>query len=310
MRTAAKENITVISNQASETLAQKVATKLNLPFTEIERRQFKDGEIYHKLPLENIDGKDIVIIAATPDDTSHQELIDLIEGCKYWDASSINIVVPYLGYSTMERAKPDSGEIPKGITRTRQLLRTNPDFAAFIDLHSEAVMHTHSGNVRTRHLQTDALLVKKIQELKLKDYVLVSPDYGRSKWVARIAGHLGVPHTAADKDRFAQDQTMIDQVSAVVKGKTAVICDDMIRTAGSIIQAAQRCKEVGATNTILMATHLVLAGEARQKMHEAGITKVIGSDTFPHTESDELLEIYSVSSLIAEAISKHLNITQ
>lgn len=317
MRQSRLENISVISNQASEELAQKVAKHLGINFTEIERKQFKDGEIYHRLPTQNITGKDVVIVASTHTDSSHQELMDLIEGCQYWDAASVNIVVPYLGYSTMERAKADSGEIPKGITRTRQLLRTCPDFAAFIDLHSEAVMHTHSGAVRTAHLQTDDLVVEKIKEIaeqhpskSLKDFVLVSPDYGRSKWVAKIAGKLGIAHTAADKDRFAQDQTMVGQVSAVVRDKVAIICDDMIRTGGSISQTGARCKQAGANEIMFMATHLVLAGDAREILKNAGANKIIGADTYPHTETDELIEVYSVATLIASRIAKHLNLAQ
>lgn len=309
MRRSTPEKVTVMANEASQELGRKVAAELGLPFTEITRKQFKDGEIYHKLPVEQINGYDVVIVGATHDDGSHQELLDLIEGAQYWDAASVNVVVPYLGYSTMERAKPDSGEIPKGITRTRQLLRTCPDFAAFIDLHSEAVMHAHNGCVRTAHIQTDDLVVEKIKEMGIKDYVLVSPDYGRSKWVAKIAGKLGVPHTAADKDRFAADETMVGQVSAVVQDKIAIICDDMIRTGGSIAQTAERCREAGAKGVMFMATHLVLADGAREKLQKAGAEKIIGADTYPGTQSDELIEVYSVASLIADKIRSRLNLT-
>ncbi|RWX43629.1 ribose-phosphate pyrophosphokinase, partial [Candidatus Electrothrix communis] len=115
-------------------------------------------------------------------------MIDLIAGARYWNARSVNVVIPYLGYSTMERSKPESGEIPKGITRTRQIFRTRPNYVAFVDLHSEAVLHAHSGEVRTRHLWTETLAAEKIRNMDLKDYVLVSPDYGFSKRVALLAG--------------------------------------------------------------------------------------------------------------------------
>ena len=115
------------------------------------------------------------------------------------------------------------------------------------------------------HLQTDELIVEKIRSLDIDNFVLVSPDYGRSKWVARLAGMLGAAHTAADKDRYAMDKTMVGQVASVVEGKTAIICDDMIRTGGSIIQTAQRCRDAGATDVILFATHLVLSGDSRNR---------------------------------------------
>ena len=314
MRNTPVENVTVIANQASEVMGRKIAAELGLPFTSVTRKQFKDGEIYHQLPVEQIDGKDVIVVGATHDDGAHQELLDLIDGAQIWDAASVNAVVPYLGYSTMERAKPESGEIPKGITRIRQLFRASPDHVTFVDLHSEAVLNAHCGDVRTKHIQTEKLVAEKIGEVvdeigaDINDVVLVSPDYGRSKWVSRIAGLLGISHTAADKDRFAHDQTMVGAVSSVVSGKIAIICDDMIRTGGSITQTAERCREAGATDVMLMATHLVLAGDARKKIADCGALKVIGADTYPGIDSDELVEVYSVAAAIAAARKKHLNI--
>lgn len=295
----------ILSNEASEALGRRIAQCLDIPFTRVLKKFFTDGEIYHAFP-EDISGRDVIIVGATHNDESHLELIDLIDGCHYYRARTVNVVIPYLGYSTMEQTKPDSNEIPKGITRTRQIFRARPDFVAFIDLHSEAVLHAHRGDVQTLHINTNDLIVQKIKELQLSNFVLVSPDYGRSKWVARLAGQLNAPHTAADKDRYAMDKTMVHQVATVVKDKLVIICDDMIRTGSSIIQAAQRCREAGARDTILFATHLVLAGQSRQKFKEHGIGKIIGADTYPGVESDELLDVFSVAPLVASTLQRHL----
>jgi ribose-phosphate pyrophosphokinase len=295
----------ILANEASEALGRRIAQCLDIPFTRVLKKFFTDGEIYHAFP-EDISGRDVIIVGATHNDESHLELIDLIDGCHYYRARTVNVVIPYLGYSTMEQTKPDSNEIPKGITRTRQIFRARPDFVAFIDLHSEAVLHAHRGDVQTRHINTNNLIVQKIKDLQLGNFVLVSPDYGRSKWVARLAGQLNAPHTAADKDRYAMDKTMVHQVASVVKDKLVIICDDMIRTGGSIIQTAQRCREAGARDTILFATHLVLAGQSRQKFKEHGIGKIIGADTYPGVESDELLDVFSVAPLVASTLIRHL----
>jgi len=273
----------------------------------VVKKRFCDGEIYHALPAD-LAGRDVVIVGATHNDESHQELIDLIDGCRYWNADSVNVVAPYLGYSTMERAKSESGEIPKGITRTRQIFRARPHYVAFIDLHSEAVLHAHDLGIHTQHIRTDSLIVEKIRSLGGNNHVLVSPDYGRSKWVAQLATRLNMPHTAADKDRFAMDRTMVGQVAGVVGGRTAIICDDMIRTGGSIVQTANRCREAGAREIIVMATHLVLCGEARQRFREAGIERIIGADTYPGVTSDALLDVYSVAPLVAEVLRRHLRL--
>lgn len=300
-----KNDIVLVANQASETLAREVAGNLNIGFSEMIREQFSDGEVYHAFP-DSISGKDLIIVGATHTESSHQELMDLIQGGRYWNARSINLVIPYLGYSTMERAKPNSHEIPKGITRTRQIFRAQPHFVAFIDLHSEAVLHAHAGDISTKHVWTDSLVVNKIQESGIEDFVLVSPDYGFSKRVARLASLLKCPHTAADKDRYDIDKTIVSQVSSVVKGKTAIICDDMIRTGGSIIQTALRCLDAGAKDVVVLATHLVLSGDAREKFDNSPISRVIGSNTYPGRKSDELLDVYSVAPLVAGILQKRL----
>ncbi|MCI5128839.1 MAG: ribose-phosphate diphosphokinase [Candidatus Electrothrix sp. AUS3] len=302
-----RENIFLIATQDTVPLADKVAAELRVVCTPMIRKQFADGEIYHAFPCD-VSGRDIVIIAATHTDAAQQELIDLIAGGRYWNARSVNVVIPYLGYSTMERSKPESGEIPKGITRTRQIFRTRPNYVAFVDLHSEAVLHAHSGEVRTRHLWTESLAAQKIQDMNLKDYVLVSPGYGFSKRVALLAGILKCPHTAANKDRYDVDKTIVSQLSSAVKGKTAIICDDMIRTGGSMLQTADRCYEAGAVDVMVMATHLLLSGDSRERFKEKGIHRIIGADTFPGTQKDDLLEVYSVAPIIAFELVHYLRI--
>lgn len=302
-----KENVILVANQASSELGYKLAERLWMPFTEMEQKRFADGESYHAFP-ESIDGRDLVILGVTHDDSSHQELLDLISGGKYWNAASINVIIPFLGYSTMERTKPNTHEIPKGITRTRQIFMAKPNYVAFVDLHSEAVLHAHGGEVRTKHIWSDDLVVEKIKKSGLTDYVLVSPDYGFSKRVARLASLLNCPHTAADKDRYDTDRTIVSQVSSVVKGKTAIICDDMIRTGGSILQTANRCLDAGAKEVVAHATHLVMAGDCMEKFRGGPISKVIGSDTYPGRVGNDLLDVYSVAPLLAEVIEQHLKI--
>ncbi|HBT97725.1 MAG TPA: ribose-phosphate pyrophosphokinase [Desulfobulbaceae bacterium] len=300
----ANETVLVATGDSGE-LAAKIAGHMGLPLVAMIKKVFADGEIYHAFP-ESISGKDLVIIGATHSANAHLELLDLIQGGHYWNAASINVVIPFLGYSTMERAKPFSHEIPKGITRTRLIFQTRPDFVAFVDLHSEAVLHSHRGDIHTAHIWADKLVMEKIRASGLQDFVLVSPDYGFSKRVARLARLLDCPHTAADKDRFDTDKTIVGQISSVVRGKTAVLCDDMIRTGGSIIQTAERCLEAGAREVMVLATHLVLAPGAREKLTASPIKKVIGSDSYPGRHSDDFLDVYSLAPLLAEVLTKRL----
>ena len=298
----------IVACRETTPLGRDIAAELGMNFSEMQRKQFADGEFYHAFPGE-VAGRHLIIVGSTHSNDAHMELLDMIQGGRFWNAASINVVIPYLGYSPMERAKPDSYEIPKGITRTRQIFRARPDFVAFVDLHSEAVLHAHTGEIRTKHVHTDSLVAEKIRTIARSDYVLVSPDYGFSKQVAKLASLLDCPHTAADKDRFDTDKTIVSQVSSVVKGKAVIICDDMIRTGGSIIQTADRCRQAGAVDISVLATHLVMAGEARKHFIENGITRVIGSDSFPGRKSDELLEVYSLAPLLAETLNKYLKLS-
>ncbi|MCL2789233.1 MAG: ribose-phosphate diphosphokinase [Desulfobulbus sp.] len=304
---ARREDIVLIAGRSAARMAAGVARELDLPVTGMLVKRFADGELYHAFPRD-IAGCDLVIIANTEDDAAHQELIDLIAGARYWNALSVNVVIPYLGYSTMERARPDSGEIPKGITRTRQIFRARPDYVAFLDLHSESVMHAHTGEVRTRHLWTERVAAEKIRQMGFANIVLVSPDYGFSKRVARLAGLLDCPHTAANKDRYDIDQTIVGQLSGAVRGRNAIICDDMIRTGGSMLQTVDRCYQAGAVSVMVMATHLVLAGNARERFIEKGIDCIIGADTYPNRTSDDLLQVYSVAPVIADELKRYLRL--
>ena len=304
---ARQEDIILIANRSAGRMAADVGRELDIPVTGMMTRTFADGEMYHAFPRD-IAGCHLVIIANTEDDAAHQELIDLIAGARYWNALSVNVVIPYLGYSTMERARPDSGEIPKGITRTRQIFRARPDYVAFLDLHSESVMHAHTGEVRTRHLWTERVAAAEIRRMGLADIVLVSPDYGFSKRVARLAGLLDCPHTAANKDRYDVDQTIVGQLSGAVRGRNAIICDDMIRTGGSMLQTIDRCYQAGAVHVMVMATHLVLAGNARERFVEKGIDCIIGADTYPGRTSDGLLRIYSAAPVIADELKGYFRL--
>lgn len=304
---ADRDKLILVANEASTGLAQKVAGELNIEFTELIRKRFADGETYHAFPC-SLSGRDLIIIGSTHTDSAHQELLDIIAGGRYWNAASVNVIIPYLGYSTMERSKPGSHEIPKGVTRTRQIFMVRPTSVAFVDLHSEAVLHAHGGTIRTRHVWTDELVVAAIRKSGLEDYVLVSPDYGFSKRVARIASILNCPHTAADKDRYDTDKTIVGQVSSVVSNKRVIVCDDMIRTGGSIIQTAQRCLEAGALEVLAHATHLVMAGNAVERFQQGPISKVFGSDTFPGRVGTDLFEVYTVAPLLAKVVKQQLQV--
>ena len=114
--------------------------------------------------------------------------------------------------------------------------------------------------------------------------------------------------SAADKDRYDTDKTIVGQVSSVVRGKTVIICDDMIRTGGSILQTATRCLEAGAKEVVAHATHLVLSGDSVERFRHGPISRILGSDSFPGRRSDGFISVYSLAPLLAEVIEQHLGI--
>lgn len=278
----------------------------------IERVEFPDGEHYRRLATPVAD-RAVVFVGGTINDADTLELYDLACAAAKYDARGLTLVVPYFGYGTMERAVAP-GEVVTAKTRAR-LFSTIPAPArvVMLDLHSEGIPHYFEGTVRPVHLYAKPLIKEAVCELASGDFVLACTDAGRAKWVESLANDLGVHAAFVFKRRLSGDTTQVSAVSAQVEGQHVIIYDDMIRTGGSLIEAARAYRDAGATRISAITTHGLFPAGALDKLAGCGlIDTVVATDSHPRAamlaggRTDGFLRVVGTASLFARYLKEHL----
>jgi ribose-phosphate pyrophosphokinase len=270
----------------------------------LEIRDFPDGEHYHRI-TSDVHNQEVIVIGGTIDDQETLELFDIAHGCVQLGALSLNIVIPFFGYSTMERAAK-RGEIVKAKTRALLFSALPPtamgNKVLMIDLHVDGIAYYFEGGVRPVHLNARQLVMDAALKLAAgAPFVLASTDAGRAKWVESLANDLHVPAAFVFKRRISGEETYVTAISADVQSKLVIIYDDMVRTGGSLLHAAQAYREAGASEIMVITTHGVFAGNGFQLIKESGLVKkIVCTDTHPNALgiADKLLQIQSVDRLI------------
>ncbi len=269
----------------------------------IEIKSFPDGEQYHRI-LSNVEGKHCIIIGGTIDDLSTLELFDIAFACEQYGAEKLSLVIPFFGYSTMERAvKP--GEIVKAKSRAL-LFSSIPDTSEqneilLFDLHTEGLPYYFESNCRAKHIYCKEIVKEIALEIGGSNFVMASTDAGRAKWVESLANDIGVGAAFVFKKRISGDETQLTGISAEVQDKTVIIYDDMIRTGGSLLKAAEAYKKCGASKIYVITTHGLFINHALEKLKQSGlILKVYATNTHPNAVAvkDEFLEVRNIEKLI------------
>jgi ribose-phosphate pyrophosphokinase len=269
---------------------------------DIHSKQFPDGEVYHCYKS-NLHEQQVVIIGGTIDDASTLELYDLAVGAAQNGASEISLVIPYFGYSTMERMV-HGGEVVKA--KSRALLfsaipAVSTNIKVFLfDLHSEGIPYYFGSNIRATHVYCKPLILQAAKQLKHQPIVLASTDAGRAKWVESLANELGVESAFVYKNRLSGSTTEVTGVNAEVKDKHVLIYDDMIRTGGSLIAAAQAYKSLGAASINVMCTHGLFTNDAIAKIKSSGIVEqIICTNTHPNAvAAGDAVVLLNVAELV------------
>lgn len=275
-------------------------------------KEFPDGETYHK--LDSVSGKDVIIIGGTITADETLELYDMACHCAKTGAVNLTLVIPYFGYSTMERAVKQ-GEIVKAKSRAR-LISSIPASrmkVLFMDLHSEGTPHYLEGSIQPVHLYAKNVIIEMCKKISGNEpFVLASTDAGRAKWVESLANEIGVDCAIITKRRLSGTDTSIVGINADVKDKQVVIYDDMIRTGGSLISAGQAYKDAGASKVFAVATHGVLPGESIYTLQASGVfEKVFVTNTHPMSiflkgmaSLEGFFEVFDVSPIIYEGFKQ------
>ena len=274
---------------------------------EVQRKHFPDGERYLRI-VPDLWGRDVVLLGGTPTDLDWLEVYDLACGIARGGARSLTIVMPYFGYSTMERAVK-SGEVVVAKTRAR-LLSSIPApeggiHVLLFDLHTDGIEFYLDDRVLTRHVYGAPLVTGKIRERMAEaSYVLGACDAGRAKWVQSLARDLGASPAFVYKRRDASSGALaVTGVNADVRGREVVVYDDMIRTGSSLLQAGRAYLEAGATRVHAVASHLVLPGDSWDKLQAAGVfTTIMGTDSHPGSQKIPEADRIPIAKRLAECL--------
>ena len=294
----------VMSIEAYDYLADDIVACCPSSRGQVERSSFPDGERYRRVVSECND-RDVVLIGGTISDSATLELYDLACAIVENGAATLTLIVPWFGYSTMERAV-HHGEAVTAKTRAR-LFSSIPDSKLgnsilMLDLHSEGIPHYFEGTIHPVHVYAKSLIEQTARELGGPSFVLGSTDSGRAKWVESLANDLGVPAAFVYKRRSGPTTTAVTAVSTSLDGEHLIIYDDMIRTGGSLMGAAKAYRQAGAGTITAIATHGVFPGDSLARLQDSGLFAAIAC-TDSHANARRLagpgLRVESVAPLFA-----------
>jgi ribose-phosphate pyrophosphokinase len=270
----------------------------------VERVDFPDGERLLRI-AENVDGRDVAVIGGTIDDAETLELYDLACALVTYGARRLTLIVPYFGYSTMERSTRP-GEVVTAKTRARLLSSIPPASYGtrmyLLDLHSEGLPHYFEGAITAFHLYAKDIVKRAAREFATEALVMACTDAGRAKWVESLANDLGVTMAFVFKRRLDGSRTKLLAASAPVEGKDVVIYDDMIRTGGSLVQAGRAYRDAGARRMIAITTHALFPGDALERVRDAGLFEyVVATDSHPRARAlaGDFLRVETVAPVFA-----------
>lgn len=289
-------------------LLDRVVAQGDFEKGEIEVKIFPDGERYQRI-LSPVNGREVVLIGGTISDGDTLEIYDLAYALIKYGAKSIHLVFPYFGYSTMERAVK-LGEVVTAKSRAvmfSSLPRTSlGNHFMFFDLHSEGIPHYFEGQVLINHVYCKPIIIKAARELADDGFVMACTDAGRAKWVESLANEMGINAAFVFKRRISGEKTEVSSISADVEGKDVVIYDDMIRTGGSLINAAKAYKAAGAKKIFTISTHGLFTDNALKRIQDSSvIEKVIATDSHPNSIKlqSEFLQVESIAALIVDQLN-------
>jgi ribose-phosphate pyrophosphokinase len=296
----------IFAGSANRKLAEGICTHVGVQLGESKLQRFADGEIYFQL-LENVRGVDVFIVQPTcyPVDQHLVELLIMIDALKRASAGRITVVVPYYGYARQDRK--DRPRVAISSKLVADLLTTaGANRALFMDLHAAQIQGFF--NIPVDHMFASPVMVSYFRELNLPNLTVVSPDAGGVERARFFATKMQVPLAIVDKRRTDLNVTEVMNVIGDVHGRTCLIIDDIIDTAGTLVKTAQALLDAGAVNIYAAASHAVLSGPAIQRISSSRLQEVIVTDSIPLREEALELErqgrikVLSVAGLLGATI--------
>lgn len=292
----------VFTGNSNPALAQEIADHIGVPLGNARASRFSDGEIQIKLE-ESVRGADVFVIQSTcyPVNENLMELLVMVDALKRASAKSINCVIPYYGYARQDRKArardPITAKLVANLIETAGANRV-----ITMDLHATQIQGFF--DIPVDHLLGVPILAKYFLEKGLDNIVVVSPDHGGVTRARKMAERLAAPIAIIDKRRPEPNVAEVMNIVGDVKGKTAILIDDIIDTAGTITLAAKALLEHGAREVYAACTHPVLSGPAIERIQHSPIKELVVTNTIPLTPEKRLdnIVVLSVAPIIGEAI--------
>ena len=300
------DKIRVFTGNSNPALAQKICDFLHVPLGAARVRTFSDGEIMIEI-TENVRGRDVYVIQSTcaPTNNNLMELLIMTDALKRASAATITAVIPYYGYARQDRKAAPRTPITAKLVA--DLITTaGVDRVVTIDLHAGQIQGFF--NIPVDNLYAAPVILDYLKNrFKDENVVMVSPDAGGTERARAFAKRLGCTLAVIDKRRTGPNVAEVMHLIGDVRGKIAIILDDMIDTAGTLTQAARALKENGASAIYACATHGVLSGPAIERINNSDIEEIVLTDTIPLGDKEQQsskVRMLSVADLLAEAIRR------
>ena len=298
-------SLKIFSGRSNLILSQKIVESLGIELGQLNIQNFADGELWIKFE-ENIRGTDVFIIQSTNSPAENiMELVLIIDAAVRASANTVTAVIPYFGYGRQDRK--DNPRVPISSRVMVDLITaTGADRIITMDLHSTQIQGF--ATIPFDHLYSRMVLQAAINNLGLdpETSVVLAPDVGSARMSQAYAKRLGMHFALIDKRRYAPNKAEVMHLIGDLKDKDVLIIDDMIDTAGTIVNAANEAKENGATSVTAIATHALLSVPAIDRINKSNIGKLVVTDTVFIEDEKKLgnMEIVTVANVFGEAIRR------
>lgn len=303
MKEVTRKKLMIFSGRSYPELGRQIAGHLGIGLGKVDLKTFSNGELYVRYE-DSVRGCDAFVFqtCSEPINSNIMEMLLMIDALKRASAKRISAVIPYYGYSRQDKKslarEPISARLVADILEV-----AGADRVLTMDLHAGQIQGFFSGPMD--HLTAVPLLASYISRQNFQDLVIVSPDAGRVKMANKYTDHLGVPMAILHKRRPGHNQAEVLHVIGEVEGKTAVLVDDMIDTAGTLAASSEALTKAGAKEVYACATHGVFSGPAKERLDASPLKEIVVTDTLPIPEErlSGKVEVLSIASIFANTIA-------
>ena len=300
-------NVMLFSGNANPKLAQDIAGYLNMPLGKINVGRFSDGEVMVEI-MENVRGRDVFILQSlcSPANDNMMELLVMADALRRASTAKVTAVIPYMGYTRQDR-RPRSARVPITAKVVANMIgAVGIDRVLTVDLHADQIQGFF--NMPLDNVYASPVLLGDIWKHKYEDQIVVSPDVGGVVRARAVAKRLEDAELAIiDKRRPNPNESEIMNIIGDIEGRTCVIVDDLVDTAGTLCNAANALKDHGAVKVVAYCTHAVLSGNAIKNINASKLDELVVTDTIPLSEAavscDKIRQL-SVAAMLAESIRR------